>query len=140
MIFRKTVIEPAAVAIAEKINRDGLQLYEDIPYHTGTSGTTPDALQDFALASKALDDRKALQMDRRAVWDTGATAEFRQLDTLVKVDESGSPMALRKGEIGSVYNLDNYMSQAVKTHTAGGATGATTPLVNGAVSAGATTH
>ena len=137
--FRMRVIEPAAVAIAEKINRDGLQLYEDIPYYTGTAGTTPDALSDFAFAAKALDDRKALQMGRRAVWDTAATAQFRQLDTLVKVNEAGTPMALRQGEIGMVYNIENYMSQAVRTHTAGAATAATTPLVNGEAAAGATT-
>ena len=137
--FRMRVIEPAAVAIAEKINRDGLDLYEDIPYYTGTAGTTPSGLNDFAQAAKSLDDRKALQMGRRAVWDTAATAQYRQLDTFVKVNESGSPMALRQGEIGMVYNIENYMSQAVRTHTAGAATAATSPLVNGVTAVGATT-
>ena len=36
--LNRAFIEPAAAALAEKINRDGLKLYQDIPYVVGTAG------------------------------------------------------------------------------------------------------
>ena len=51
-------IEPAAVALAEKINNEGLALYRDIPTIAGTAGETPDGLDDLAAASYALDMQK----------------------------------------------------------------------------------
>ena len=40
--LNRLFIEPAAVALAEKINSDGLALYKDIANTVGTAGTTPD--------------------------------------------------------------------------------------------------
>lgn len=115
----RLVINPAMVAIAEKINSDGLNLYKYVPYWTGTSGTTPDGLDDFANASKILNTNKVPMSMRRAVWDPSAQAEFQVLDAIVGADKSGTTEALREGSIGRVMALDNYMSQVVKTHTAG---------------------
>lgn len=39
--LNRIFIEPAAAALAEKINRDGLKLYADIPYAVGIAGSTP---------------------------------------------------------------------------------------------------
>ncbi len=117
--LNRLVIEPAAVALAQKINGDGLAMYVDIPYHAGTAGSTPAALSDFAAARKALNKKDVPLSGRRAIWDVDADAAFTQIGNLVKVSESGSPSALREGEIGRVYAIDNYMSQAVKKHTVG---------------------
>ena len=46
--LNRIFIEPAAAALAEKINRDGLKLYADIPYFTGVAGTTPSTLADLS--------------------------------------------------------------------------------------------
>jgi len=108
---------PAARAIAEKINQDGLALYKDIPYYTGTAGTTPDGLDDFANAAKILNENKAPTMDRFGVWDPSANAAFQQLAALVNAEKAGTTEALRAGAIGRVFGIDNYMSQGVKTHT-----------------------
>ena len=43
-------LEPAAVALAKKINSDGLMLYQDVAAHTGTAGTTPSALSSTISA------------------------------------------------------------------------------------------
>jgi len=120
--FETDVLRPAMVAISEKINADGLDLYKFVGAYVGASGTTPDGLDDFANAAKELDDNKAPFTERFGIWDTASTAKFRQLDSLVEVDKSGTNTALRTGAIGNVYGIDNYMSQAVKTHTAGGYT------------------
>lgn len=114
-------VEPAAIALAEKINSDGLALYKDIPYYTGTAGTTPDGLDDFALAAKILNDHNVPVSGRNAVWNTAALSKFQQLAALVNAEKAGSTEALRAGSIGNVFGLSNYMLQGVKNHTTGAA-------------------
>ncbi|MEA4896134.1 MAG: P22 phage major capsid protein family protein [Oscillospiraceae bacterium] len=117
--LNRLFLEPAAVALAQKINSDGLSLYKDVPYFGGVPGTTPDGLDDFAAITKLLNDNKVPMSQRRAIWDSAAHSKFIQIEGLVHLNESGTPTALREAEIGRIYGLDNYMSQAVKTHTQG---------------------
>ncbi len=119
-------IDPAAAALAEKINREGLELYKDIPYIAGTAGTTPAGLGDLASASCALDMQKVPVGMRCAVWDPAATAALKQVPAIVNADKCGSTAALRTGAIGKVFGLENYMSQAVCSHKKG--SGATLSL------------
>lgn len=123
--FEYNILQPAMVAIAEKINQDGLGLYTSVPNYVGVAGTTPDSLTDFADAAKALNDAKVPTTDRHAVWDTASTAKFQVLDSLVNAEKSGTTAALREGSIGKVFGLNNYMTQAIKTHTAGAYTALT---------------
>ena len=109
-------IEPAAAALAEKINAEGLELYKDIPYTVGTAGTTPDGLDDIANASYALDMQKVPAGMRCAVWNPLATSKLKQVPAIVNAEKCGSSAALRTGAIGKVFGIENYMSQAVKTH------------------------
>ncbi len=114
--FSKQVIEPAAVAIAEKINSDGLALYKDIPYAVGTPGTTPGDLEDIAAARKVLNINRAPVSGRNAVWDPEADTAFSIIPAIVNAEKSGTTMALQEGAIGRVQGLDNYMSQSVHFH------------------------
>ena len=147
--LNRIFIEPAAVALAEKINSDGLMLYKDIPYYCGEAGTTPNSLAAFADARKVLNKNKAPQSQRRGVWDPEADAAFTQIPALVNAEKSGTTQALREGAIGRVFGIDNYMSQAVKVHAGGSAAGelmtsaqaakgATSIAVDGATAATAT--
>lgn len=117
--INRQFIEPAAVALAEKINSDGLALYRDIPYVCGTAGTTPSSLTDISNARKALNVNKVPVAPRCAVWDPEADAKFTTIDAIVNAEKSGTTEALRNGSIGRIFGLDNYMSQAVKAHTKG---------------------
>jgi len=114
-------IEGAALALAQKINSDGLLLYKDIPYWTGAAASTPDALSDFTEPRKMLNDHKVPMSMRRAVWDTAAEAKFLLIDSVVEADKSGTTQALREGSIGRLMGFENYVCQEVKTHTTGGA-------------------
>ena len=109
-------IEPAAAALAEKINAEGLALYQDIPYAAGTAGTTPSDLSDLAAAGYALDMQKCPAGGRFAVWSPDATYNFKQVPAIVNADKCGSSAALRTGSIGRIFGIENYMSQAVKSH------------------------
>lgn len=120
--FVNDVVRPAVTAIAEKINQDGLAQYKYVHSYTGTSGTTPDGLDDIANARKVLNNNKVPMTKRKGVWDADADAKLSIVDAIVNAEKSGSTEALREGSIGRVQGIDNYMSQAIKTHTAGGYT------------------
>lgn len=135
--LNRLFLEPAAVALAEKINSDGLFLYKYIPYAVGTAGTTPSKLTDLANVRKMLNTNKVPVAGRVAVWDPEADANFTTIDAKVNAEKSGSTSALREGSIGRIFGLDNYMAQGVKQHTTG-ITKATDVKVNGKVTAGAT--
>ncbi len=135
--LEQVFIQPAAAALAEKINQEGLSLYRDIPYTVGTPGVTPSTLADFSAARKALNLNKAPVAGRCAVWDAEADAAFTSLDCLVHADKAGQNEALREGSIGRIMGFDNYMSQGVNRHDS--TISGTAVKVNGAVEAGADT-
>jgi len=116
---KRLFIEPAAAALAEKINNDGLDLYRDIPYVAGEAGKTPGALSDFALAAYMLDSNKVPTSSRSAVWSPEATAAFKQIPALISAEKNGESAALRSGAVGDVFGISNYMTQAVRYHEAG---------------------
>jgi len=107
------------VALAEKINADGLALYKDVYNLYGTAGTTPSTLADLAGSAKILNDNKAPLVGRSAVWNTEAIANFQQLPALVNAEKSGSTDALREGSIGRVFGVDHFFSQQIPAHSAG---------------------
>ncbi|MBR2832057.1 MAG: P22 coat protein [Oscillospiraceae bacterium] len=129
-------LEPAAAALAKKINSDGLELYKDVAAYTGTAGTTPSALSDMAAVRKLM-NKNGVPTDRRcALWDADADAALVQIPAIVSAEKSGSTQALRSGSMGRIMGLDNYMSQAVKTHAGGSVTGS--PVLSAKAAAGAT--
>lgn len=136
--LNRLFLEPAAVALAQKINADGLDLYKDIPYVGGTAGTTPSELTDISNVRKLLNINKAPTTLRRAVWDPEADASFVTIPAIVNAEKSGSTAALREGSIGRIMGIDNYMSQAVKSHVTG-ATGTPAVDLSGGYQVGATT-
>ena len=78
----KTFIEPAAAALAQKINAEGLGLYKDIP------GIVKDSqhevsLDDFAEAACILDERKVPAGNRYAVWSPAAARALKQIPAVV---------------------------------------------------------
>ncbi len=121
--FTKQVIAPAMVAIAEKINADGLALYKDVANVYGESGKTPASLADLAGGAKVLNDNKAPLVGRGGVWNTDAIANFQVLPALVNAEKCGSTDALREGSIGRVFGVDHYFSQQVPNHVSGQTSG-----------------
>ena len=119
--LNRIFVAPAAAALAEKINSDGLKLYKDVAAHAGIAGTTPSTLADLAEVRKVMNLNRIPGYDRKAVWDPEADAQFTQLSALVNAEKAGSSEALREGAIGRVYGMDNYMSQAVCRHKVGSA-------------------
>lgn len=131
--LNRVFIEPAAVALAEKINADGLALHLDV---MNTVDCSTKNLTALAAVRKAMNVAKIPTAGRVAIWDPDADAAFMTLDAIVHAEKSGTTQALREGSIGRVYGLENYMAQGVKVVKTG-ITAATAVKVNGAVTAGA---
>ena len=112
-------LEPAAAALAQKINNDGMMLYLAAANVVGTPGTAPSDLSDFAEAVYALDTAGVPTDNRCAIWSPRTACQLKQIPALINADQCGSSKALRTGSIGKVFGLENYMCQAVKYHTAG---------------------
>lgn len=128
--FRDDVLEPAIIAIAEKINKEGLEMYKYVYKTLGASGTTPSTIDIIAEARGVLNKAKAPLKDRYGVWDPDADVKFSVIDAILHADKSGSTNALREGSIGKVQGLENFMSQQVAVHKAGTFTAVATPKVN----------
>jgi hypothetical protein len=99
-----------------------------------TAGTAP-LFTDWAQAKKILDDNGAPISDRHSVINTTAGVALRGTSNLYKVNEGGEASLLRQGMLGNLFGFDIRESAGIQTTTAGAMTGA---LVNGALSAGAT--
>ena len=117
-------------AIAEKINKEGLEMYKYVYKTLGTSGQTPDSIEIMANARGLLNKAKAPMGNRYAVWDPDADVKFSTIDAILHAEKSGSTQALREGSIGRIQGLENFMSQQVVVHKAGTFTAVATPKVN----------
>ena len=103
-------IEPAAVALAEKINNDGLALLKEI---TAFANVDSMSLEPFSVGAMVLNKAKVPMSPRYGVWSPDAEADFRTIPAIVNAEKSGSTAALRTGAIGNVFGIQNYMAQGV---------------------------
>lgn len=102
----------------------------------GTAGTAPFAsnLGDAAEIRKILDDAGTPAGERSLVINTSAGVNLRKLTQLTNVDNAGTSMTLRQGELLDLFGMSLKESAGIKEFTAGDATG----LTIAAASAGAT--
>lgn len=115
--FEARYIEPAMIAIAEKIDQDLCKLGLEIDTYYGTPGDTPDTKADILGARKNLQTQKVTLRNRKFVMDENAEAEY--LDLFSDADKDGSTAALREASLGRRFGLDTYMDQNIYTHTPG---------------------
>lgn len=108
----------------------------------GTAGTTPfdptgsAPLKDVAQLRKILDDNGAPQSGRSLVLNTSAGANMRSISNLTRVNEAGSQMTLRQGELLDLHGFSVKESGQSVSHTKG--TGASATTNNAGYAVGAT--
>jgi len=117
--FGEQIVEGAMQALAQKIDADLLELYADVPYTSGTAGTTPAALSDLANAGKVLNANKVPFGNRNLVIDPEAQAKLVILDAITNADKAGTTDGLRNANLGRVLGLDTYLDQNVVNHAKG---------------------
>ena len=110
----------------------------------GTPGTTPFApgvngnLMDSAQLRKILDDNGAPLTDRSMIIDTAAGANLRTMYNLTRVNEAGTSMTLRDGELLQLHGF-SVKESATVVRNVPGATSGTTNATGYAVGARAIT-
>lgn len=115
-------------ALANQVNTDIFALYKEIYGYVGVAGTTPfnTGLDEAAEARKILSLQLAPLADRRGVIDPNAEAKFILIPSVLNANQRGSTEGIVEGRISRVLGTDWFTDQAVPTHTAGTAAGATT--------------
>ncbi len=106
----------------------------------GTAGTTPfatDNLGDLAQIKKILDDNGAPAGMRSMILNTSAGANLRTVKNLTRVNEAGTALTLRQGELLDVFGFSVKETGQSVTHTTGTAASSTTNAAGYAI--GATT-
>lgn len=104
----------------------------------GTAGTTPfgsDNLTEIAQLKKILDDNGAPKSGRSLILDTSSAANLITVKNLSRVNESGTQLTLRQGELLDIYGMSIKDSAAAVSHTSGTSSGATTNAAGYAVGA-----
>lgn len=107
----------------------------------GTAGTTPFTpgasgnVGDSAQTRKILDDNGAPLTDRSLVIDTSAGANLRTLYNLTRVNEAGTSMTLRDGELLNLHGMSIKESAQAVNFVKGTAASATTNTAGYAVGA-----
>jgi hypothetical protein len=114
-------------ALANQVNTDLLALYKDVYGYVGTAGTVPFAtgLDEAAAARRVLADQLCPLADRRGVIDPEAEANFILLPSVLNAEKRGDDVGIKEGRISRILGVDWFTDQAVPTHTAGTAAGAT---------------
>jgi len=94
----------------------------------GTAGTTPFGTNtgETAQIKKILDDNGAQGSERSLIVDTSAGAALRTLTQLTRVNESGTSMTLRDGELLNLNGFSIKESAGIQTPTKGTGASATT--------------
>lgn len=133
--FSDRFLKPALATVANKIDRDGLGLYQDVFNAVGTPGATPNSLLTYLQAGAKMDD-EAVPRDglRSTVIDPWAQATL--VDALKGLFQSGEKIAnqYETGNMGLAGGFKFNMDQNVVRHVVGPLGG--TPLVNGASQTG----
>lgn len=133
--FAKRVLEPAVCTIANKIDFDGMNLYQSVPNAVGTYGTIPSAIKTYAQAGAKM-TKEAAPRDRFRSMVIGPDAEVEIVDALKGLFHSSSQVKKQyeDGMMGRASGFNWSMDQNVRAHTVGAHGG--TPLVNGASQTG----
>lgn len=128
--------DEAVKALANNVNAYLFSLYTGVYGYVGTAGTTPFAtdLSDAAALRGVLNKQLAPPDPRVMVLDVDADVKLSANPYLAAAYARGDTEANRTGRVGPVAGFDRvFWDQAVPTHAAGTAAGATTNTAGYAV-------
>lgn len=118
--FSAQVINPAMVALADKVDTYIYSKAIQIPNWMGTAGDPPDTIADFALANKRMQEMKVPAAGRIGLLNPAAEADALSIDAFHSADKRGDQgSALREASMGRVMKADWFGVQNVASHTAG---------------------
>lgn len=118
--FSERILKPAVATVANKIDYDGLALYNQIYNAVGSPGSTPNELRTYLQANGALDD-EAAPMDGLRTCVINPDAQIEIVDALKGLFQSSEKISEQyaQGKMGTAIGLDWQMDQNVRQHTVG---------------------
>jgi hypothetical protein len=123
------VIKPAMVQLANSVDTYLAGLYADVPAWVGTPGQVINSFSDFYAGKERLMEMAVPTDSLASVLSPQDEAGMLGSQTALYI-QAAAKDAYRSGNLGMIGGVDTNMSQNIRTHTVGVATG--TPLVNGA--------
>lgn len=134
--FSERFLTPALATVANKIDRDGLALYQDVHNAVGTPGSTPTALKTYLQAGAKMDHEAAPRDSLRSmIVDPDAQVEIVDALKSLFQDDSEISKQYKMGVMGKAGGFKWAMDQNIVKHIVGPLGG--TPVVNGASQTGA---
>jgi hypothetical protein len=136
-LFKERFLQPAVSALANKIDANGLGLYNQIWNTVGVPGTVPSTLLTYLLAGVALDNNAA-PMDEQRHLVISPKMQAYIVDALKGLFQQSTEIGRQyiKGTMGTSSGWQWAMDQNVPTHTVGPLGGV--PLVDLAGQTGTT--
>lgn len=128
--FSDRILKPAIAVVANKIDADGLALYNEVYNAVGTPGTVPNSLLTYLQAGVKLSDNAAPLDDQRSVV-IGPLMMATIVDALKGLFHQSQAIARQyiRGQMGTAVGFEWFEDQNIPTHTVGDYGG--TPLSNG---------
>ncbi len=128
--YSERYIKPAAITLANTVDKALANLYRSVWNAVGTPGTTPNSYAAVALAAQRMDEMAV--MDDQRTMAVSPAAHYAIAGNQLTLDSVGTmgKSAYEEARVGRVAKFDMYSTQNVANHTVGVATG--TPLIIGA--------
>lgn len=135
--FSERYIKPAVIALANKIDLDGLAQYKNVYNSVGTPGTTPNAFSTLTDAGTKLSEFGTPVDDKRCIAFNSA-AHGQMADALKGLFQSQEKIReqYEKGMMGLAAGFKIKHDQNIRQHTVGTHSTGSTPLVKGASQTG----
>ncbi|MCK9370116.1 hypothetical protein M0R04_09450 [Candidatus Dojkabacteria bacterium] len=116
--YSKRYIQPAALALANKVDVKLCELYADVYNYAGTPGTTPATFAALGEAQRILDDEDAPSDKRIGIFNP--KANWALADGLKGTfAQNVAKDIMTRGYLGQIANLDMYMDQNIVRHLNG---------------------
>lgn len=127
--YSERYIKPAAITLAQTVDRSIASLYTSVWNSVGTPGTTPANFAAIAAAAQRLDEMAVEASPRTMAVNPAAAYAVAGNQTTLEAVGDVRRSAYEEAMVGRVAKFDMFSTQNVVNHTVGVATG--TPLVNG---------
>jgi hypothetical protein len=127
--YSERYIKPAAITLAQTVDRSIANLYSSVWNAVGTVGTTPSSFAAVALAAQRLDEMSVEMSDRTMAVNPAAAYAIANNQTTLNGVGDVRRTAYEKARVNEIANFEIYQSQNIVTHTVGPLGG--TPAING---------
>ncbi len=128
--YSERYIKPAAITLAQTVDRSIASLYTSVWNSVGTPGTTPANFAAVAAAAQRLDEMAVEASPRTLAANPAAAYAIAGNQTTLEAVGDVRRTAYEEAMVGRVAKFDMFSTQNVVNHTVGPLGG--TPLVNGA--------